>query len=167
MVWIQRSPQQMKKFLAVQSSQTSYAAELLFDVITEFPNLNGSLFTETGRVLNHVADNKTRWNSTYLMLTRALELKVYIDFFVGHTLELKNDRLSKRDWSILTAIYQLLEPFWEYTMELEGHAKADLRSAIGEVIHALEDQKDHLEIAKAALTTDTDSTVQYLITCIN
>jgi hypothetical protein len=71
-----------------------------------------------------VADNSTRWNSTYSMIHRALKLRTQIMLFCAmNTDDLKEDVLSQDEWSDLKEIESILEPFQEVTKWLEGNAK--------------------------------------------
>lgn len=75
------------------------------------------------KVLGVVRDNATRWNSTYLMIQRALEKRQEIDAFVqvldvrrGETGLLREDRLSHEDWLVLEKSAEILKPIYEHTI---------------------------------------------------
>ena len=44
-------------------------------------------------------DNRTRWNSWYLMLVVALNKKAAIDLYVKDNLNLEDNSLSQQDWT--------------------------------------------------------------------
>jgi hypothetical protein len=72
-------------------------------------------------------DNRTRWNSWYLMLLVMLDLKSqvekYCDLYEG---ELQGDLLSREDWKKLEMIKDFLAPFVRATLATEGdHASID------------------------------------------
>ena len=72
-------------------------------------------------------DNRTRWNSWYLMLIVALELQSAIDSYTKSHLEtLEADYLTPRDWKQLCMIMEFLQPFHRATLETQGdHASLD------------------------------------------
>lgn len=95
-MWTLRSPQHRQKFLSLQSVKISDATELLFEVIEsqlEFNN-EGTIFNEDG-AYNNVSENRTCCNSSYLMITLAINLWRTIDFFVVYTPELAKEQISK------------------------------------------------------------------------
>ena len=78
--------------------------------------------------LTVVADNQTRWNSTYLMLQRALKLRLQLSLFINEAINKENnplnpaDSISKDDWSTLQIVHDLLRPSWKLTLRLQGQA---------------------------------------------
>jgi hypothetical protein len=70
-----------------------------------------------------VQDNVTRWNSTYLMIDRALkkqsEIDIFCDRWAAQTDENRRlpreDRLTPEDWRILTEMHAILKPFYHQT----------------------------------------------------
>lgn len=70
----------------------------------------------TGRMIPR--DNDTRWNSWWLMIHVALELRKEMNNFVqDHWLEdeIKEDYLDPNDWQELIELHDFLQPFWEIT----------------------------------------------------
>jgi hypothetical protein len=66
-------------------------------------------------------EQETRWNSWYLMLHRAVELRPFVVAFVeDHFHDLGDDYLSREDWEIITDTVRILQPFEEATRGLEG-----------------------------------------------
>ena len=59
-----------------------------------------------------VTDNTTRWNSTYRMIQRLLELKSHV---AAVLLELQVDSLMVTEWAKLEEIADLLQPFLNLT----------------------------------------------------
>jgi hypothetical protein len=81
--------------------------------------------------LTVVLDNSTRWNSTYLSITRALLLKERINTFCyQHRDEVEKDRLNDDDWVQLGHIGHGLHAFYEVTLHLEGTATYGHHGAI-------------------------------------
>jgi hypothetical protein len=78
-------------------------------------------------LLQLLNDNKTRWNSTFTMIQRALQLRQAIDLFI-HTYikkrELDESAVIDDDtWALLERISAILEHFNVATLSLEGAAK--------------------------------------------
>jgi hypothetical protein len=79
------------------------------------------LTTHESRVLGVVRDNATRWNSTDMMIQRALEKRHEIDAFVqvldvrkGESGLPPEDRLSREDWLVLEKSAEILKPIYEH-----------------------------------------------------
>ena len=76
--------------------------------------------------LQLVLDNKTRWNSTYKMIDRAIIKRSEVDEFIHQAVQDPNrDRqlpetlsLTQHDWLALTEIKELLEPLYTQTLSL-------------------------------------------------
>ncbi|OAQ61313.1 transposase-like protein [Purpureocillium lilacinum] len=81
--------------------------------------------------LEIVVDGKTRWNSIYLMIERALELRSAIELYQsrwqrprhdpGHR-DLSKDFLTAADWVELERFCDFLKPFYILTKTMEGNA---------------------------------------------
>ena len=113
-----------------------------------------------------VADNATRWNSTYSMIERAMRLKDPIDLFGARSLDddMVEDQLSQDDWDQLTRILALLKPFKDLTMRMESRAKDGKRGSIWEILPSMEILLHHLETAK---TEYEHLGYDHVNTCIN
>jgi hypothetical protein len=120
--YVRGSPQRIQRFLAIRihtteadnEIQTASAAELLL-----------------------VAENDTRWNSTFAMIERGLKLQNNVNFFVTTTPDLHADALDAADWTVLKELIQILQPFEKATKALEGRAENGIHGTIGEVLPAL------------------------------
>ena len=66
-----------------------------------------------------LADVQTRWNSTYLMLERALELREAITLFQGSD-EGAQFFISGETWAVLKSATALLRPLFEATVEMSS-----------------------------------------------
>lgn len=84
-----------------------------------------------------ISDNSTRWNSTYLMINRLLEIKVQLNEVLH---EMKIDSLLTSEWGVLQEIVSLLEPFREQTDILQTDA-----TSLSNVIPSLLELECHLE----------------------
>ena len=87
----------------------------------------------------------TRWNSTFLMISRMLEVHSSLAMVLQ---ELNWDDLSNRDWKILENLYELLHPFARYTA-LTG---AEETTTIAMVLPVLLELKCHLEEVRNVCT---------------
>ncbi|KAM4058322.1 transposase-like protein [Hirsutella rhossiliensis] len=81
--------------------------------------------------LEIVVDGKTRWNSIYMMIKRALELRCAIELYQSRWQkpkndpdhrDLTNDFLNAGDWVELERFYEFLKPFYILTKTIEGNA---------------------------------------------
>ncbi|RKK17214.1 hypothetical protein BFJ67_g17782, partial [Fusarium oxysporum f. sp. cepae] len=97
--------------------------------------------------LELMQNNETRWNSTFLMIQRAIRKREHIDHFIAY-LETKTseprqrvpvqDQLSPQDWLLLAEIQSLLKPLHEITMRCQGWAKEGRHGASWEVMIEME-----------------------------
>ena len=101
-------------------------------------------------------DNETRWNSTYLMITRALHLKREIEVFIDRC-QLspdpkkrvpKEDHLQPEDWRILAETVRILKPFYSQTMRLQSRGENASYGSIWEVLPSMEFLLEHMESLK-------------------
>jgi hypothetical protein len=100
-----------------------------------------------------IADNETRWNSTFSSLERGIQLHNKIRVFsVDHKDELDEDFLLPEDWDILRRIATYLQPFMRTTKHLEGHAADGHHGAIWEALPAMEYLLRHLEHLKQTVS---------------
>jgi hypothetical protein len=102
---------------------------------------------ETGKKrvpVKPVADNDTRWNSRHRMMARALLLREYFNRVVEKAERawerskrrspkpsILDDKLSEEDWDVIEAFIQVLRPFDEISVRLQGNPKTS------EVGHAI------------------------------
>jgi len=153
--YICHSPQRLQRFRETQQ---------LDDIEISVPaHVQG---TSSAQSWNLERDNETRWNSTYKMITRALDLRKAVDRFMeleemdhvrsarrvargqGEALEsqavsFRQDILTADDWEILKTYRIMLEPIWDSTMKLEGDAVEGRNGAIWEVLPVFEYILDH------------------------
>lgn len=100
-----------------------------------------------------VCNNNTWWNSTYNIIERVLQLQYYIDIFctvnqrssrrlrdsilvadINDDGSVRRDTLTSVDWDTLKKLFKLTKPFRDFTLWMEGCAKAGLYGAFWEVL---------------------------------
>jgi len=139
-VFVRKSPQRMEEFLKVQCNINTEASDV----------------STASLLLQVVEDNATRWNSTYNMIYRALQVKDAIDLFTTRHVtskrkddkNLREDQLSEEDWDTLARVLALLEPFKKITCRMEGRAVEGSRGAIWETLPSMDFLLEHIERAK-------------------
>ena len=105
------------------------------------------------RFLNVIKDQKTRWNSTYLMMSRAITLQYrvesFCDRFKKETRFPIHDILTANDWAELKVFHDLLKPLYhQLTIRLQGNPSTGQRGDIGETLICFEILLNHFEHAK-------------------
>ena len=106
------------------------------------------LVSLTGKKL--VRDCATRWSSTYLMISRMLEVRSDLT----HVLEdLQWDNLPISDWKLLHAIQEMLEPFAIFTTLVQGEDFTTVSCVIPSIMDLtlhLEEFKSNPGVSEAA-----------------
>jgi hypothetical protein len=69
-------------------------------------------------------DNRTRWNSWYMMISAAIRLEKEVDFYTKNQPDLKSDTLEQGDWELLRTMADFLKTFKDITLENEGDKKS-------------------------------------------
>ncbi|KAF5696988.1 transposase [Fusarium mundagurra] len=136
--FIRSSPQRCELFKRI-SRENDEAQEYL-------------LASESTAELEVVMNNDTRWNSTYLMISRALVKQGDIRAFLVHP-EVEKwlpeaDMLKGDDWRLLTEIKHILEPFYLQTMRTQGWGSEGGNGRLWEVMTGMEYLLEHLEDRK-------------------
>ncbi|TQW01723.1 NYN domain-containing protein [Cordyceps javanica] len=105
-------------------------SELFKQVARENDEVQGfQLAFESTPELEVMMNNNTRWNSTYLMISRALVKQNDLRAFMVHpdvegSLP-QEDILSADDWRLLGEVKHILEPFYLQTMRTQGWGGGD------------------------------------------
>ncbi|KZL65794.1 transposase-like protein [Colletotrichum incanum] len=110
------------------------------------------MFSSTQSETRLLLNNDTRWNSTYLMVKRAITKKVELQAFLLANQDSEEeaqripaaDLLSPEDWKVLCEILHILEPFYLQTKRLEGWGKGDGHGRLWEVQVGMEYLLEHL-----------------------
>ncbi|KAG7408190.1 putative AC transposase [Fusarium oxysporum f. sp. rapae] len=136
--FIRSSPQRCELFKRI-SRENDEAQEYL-------------LASESTAELEVVMNNDTRWNSTYLMISRALVKQGDIRAFLVHP-EVEKwlpeaDMLKGDDWRLLAEIKLILEPFYLQTMRTQGWGSEGGNGRLWEVMTGMEYLLEHLEDRK-------------------
>jgi hypothetical protein len=97
-----------------------------------------------GKTWRLVLDGGIRWNASYSMIRRALELREALDTYAFQlrlskedfdTETFQNDYLSDNEWETLRLIGEQLEPLFRLTKDLEGNA--DLKDGACKASHGV------------------------------
>jgi hypothetical protein len=111
------------------------------------------LCEESTAELEVILNNETRWNSTYMMIERALrkqtDIRAYIFALEGEKDEEKripaDDILSNEDWRVLGEVNEILTPLYHQTMRTQGWGKGDSHGRLWEVLVGMEYLLEHFE----------------------
>ncbi|EGU87630.1 hypothetical protein FOXB_01850 [Fusarium oxysporum f. sp. conglutinans Fo5176] len=111
------------------------------------------LCEESTAELEVVMNNETRWNSTYMMIERALRKQTDIRAFIFATQEEEDgarripaeDILSSEDWRVLGEVNEILKPIYLQTMRTQGWGKGDSHGRLWEVLIGMEYLLEHFE----------------------
>ena len=82
------------------------------------------------RNLGLILDVKTRWNSTYAMLKRLVELRAAVEMFVSTDEKLKKLSLSVEEWDMVRHIVDILKPLYLATLHLSKSKYPSLASTL-------------------------------------
>ena len=88
-----------------------------------------------------VSDCPTRWSSTYLLVSRMIEVRAALTEILQ---EMEWDNLATSEWKLLESICELLHPFAQYTSLLSGEEY----TTISAVVPAIMELELHLDEMK-------------------
>ncbi|KAH7460470.1 hypothetical protein FOMA001_g19496 [Fusarium oxysporum f. sp. matthiolae] len=126
------------------------------------------LCEESTAELEVILNNETRWNSTYMMIERALrkqtDIRAYIFALEGEKDEEKripaDDILSNEDWRVLGEVNEILTPLYHQTMRTQGWGKGDSHGRLWEVLVGMEYLLEHFEDWKGFYNEFTAETIR-------
>ncbi|CAG7816454.1 unnamed protein product, partial [Allacma fusca] len=61
---------------------------------------------------------EVRWNTTYYMLTRLVEMRPAFEHILANEPQLASFKVSQAEWILISEMIKLLEPFWKMTVYL-------------------------------------------------
>jgi hypothetical protein len=125
------------------------------------------LYEESTAELEVVMNNETRWNSTYMMIERALRKQTDIRAFLFAIQEEENearripadDILSSENWRVLGEVNEILKPIYLQTMRTQGWGKGDSHGRLWEVLIGMEYLLEHFEDWKVFYSEVTEETM--------
>ncbi|KAM6505490.1 hypothetical protein FSOLCH5_15500 [Fusarium solani] len=111
------------------------------------------LAEESTAELEVIQNNATRWNSTYMMIERALIKQSELNSFIQELgLEADASRrvptadiLTSDDWKVLREVSHILEPLYNMTMRTQGWGTSGGHGRLWEVMTGMEFILEHLE----------------------
>ncbi|KAH7471544.1 hypothetical protein FOMA001_g13499 [Fusarium oxysporum f. sp. matthiolae] len=121
------------------------------------------LAEESTTELEVIQNNATRWNSTYVMIERALVKQSELNSFI-HELGLEADAskrvptadiLTSDDWKVLREVSHILEPVYNMTMRTQGWGTSGGHGRLWEVMTGMEFVLEHLEDWKVLYEDET------------
>ena len=149
--YISRSDQRTRNFIAVQKA-----------------------LSPSKKALHLVKDIGVKWNSTYSMIKRALELQPAIQQYCQQwrpqsheKYHIKSDRLDNEDWEELRHFDELLQHFDLVTKRVEGNANSGTHGALWEVIVSMDYLFTKLQKHSKEVTDDPDIFTDYYRHCLN
>jgi len=116
----------VRKFDTVQSQMRALqAAHRLVKRFSKSVRANEKLISLCG--LKLISDSPTRWNSTFLMISRLLKVRSSLTKVLQ---ELEWDDLPNSDWKVLENYHDVLEPFAKYTALTGGEEYTTLSMVV-------------------------------------
>ncbi|KAF6528032.1 hypothetical protein HZS61_008334 [Fusarium oxysporum f. sp. conglutinans] len=121
------------------------------------------LAEESTAELEVIQNNATRWNSTYMMIERALLKQSELNSFIQELgLEADASRrvptadiLTSDDWKVLREVSHILEPIYNMTMRTQGWGTSGGHGRLWEVMTGMEFVLEHLEDWKVLYEDET------------
>ncbi|KAF4966507.1 hypothetical protein FSARC_5821 [Fusarium sarcochroum] len=125
------------------------------------------LAEESTAELEVIQNNATRWNSTFMMIERALVKQSELNSFIQE-LGLEADAskrvptadvLTSDDWKVLREVSHILEPIFNMTMRTQGWGTSGGHGRLWEVMTGMEFVLEHFENWKTLYEDETADTV--------
>lgn len=104
-----------------------------------------------------ILDNSTRWNSTYHSIQRGLLLRDAVEsYLLHHGGALADNKLSDEDWQQLADIAEVLKPFDDVTVEIQGGGTNGAHGVVWKALTSIDYLLTTLEKKRDALSTQQD-----------
>ncbi|EAQ93808.1 hypothetical protein CHGG_02043 [Chaetomium globosum CBS 148.51] len=151
--FIRSSPQRSESFKALAQETDDQEDWLLHE--------------ESKAELQLTLSNDTRWNSTYLMIDRAIKKKNHIHSFLvqlqvsegeGHGIPVE-EFLTAEDWRLLTELKAIVEPLYFQTMRCQGWGEKGSFGYLWEILPGMEFLLDKLEFWKVFFDEPADEAI--------
>lgn len=141
--WIRASPQRRE-----------YFKESIAEAVDEGDTY--LLHEQSTFELQLILNNETRWNSTYLMIQRAVTKQGQIQTFLAKNQEdpdhnkriAEEDVLTFEDWRLLVELQEILTPLYWQTLRTQGWAEKGSHGTLWEVIGGVEYLLEKMELWK-------------------
>ena len=151
--FIRSSPQRSESFKALAQETDNQDDWLLHE--------------ESTAELQLTLSNDTRWNSTYLMIDRAIKKKNHIQSFLvqlhlsegeGYGIPAE-DFLTAEDWRLLAELKAVVEPLYFQTMRCQGWGEKGSFGYLWEILSGMEFLLDKLEDWKVFFDEPADEAI--------
>lgn len=148
-LWVWSSPQRSQMFTGI------FVEDLESDHDQDTTESTAELDTaaESTAELQLILNNVTRWNSTYLMIERALRKRdKIVAFLATNNLETnpnhqvpEEGRLKAEDWLLLVELKHILEPLYRQTLMTQGWTTDGYHGSLWEVLTGIEFLLERME----------------------
>jgi hypothetical protein len=123
------------------------------------------LYEATTFELQLILNNETRWNSTYLMLQRAITKQSQIQAFLAKNQQdpdhkqriAKEDVLTFEDWRLLVELQEILDPLYRQTLRTQAWAEKGSHGTLWEIIGGVEYLLEKMEMWKTLFDEELDA----------
>ena len=106
-----------------------------------------------------ITNNVTRWNSDFRAIKRAIRLQSSIDIYITTVRQRTTNSnstalevITSEDWNLLRDIVQILEPFHQLTLDLQGHRE---NGTLYDICPAMDSLLSHLEETQGLFSEST------------
>lgn len=171
-LWRQRGPvgklHNLVRWVRSSPQRTAYFQATVQEEMAEDPSI--LLSHQSTLELQLVLNNETRWNSTFLMIDRALRKQGEVQAFLSRNREELDpqrrvpleDHLEMEDWRLLIELKDVLEPIYHQTMRTQGWAKNGSHGSLWEILTGMEFLMEKMEDWKAFFDNPANATIPQL-----
>jgi len=158
-LWRQKGPigklHNIVKWVRSSPQRSEYFQSVVHEAVDE-DDRSFLLYEQSTYELQLITNNETRWNSTYLMINRALSKHHDISTFLSKNADEADpqkripeaDCLDAEDWRLLAELKEMLEPLYKQTMRTQGTAKQGSHGCLWEVLIGMEYLLERMEAWK-------------------